>query len=742
MKNYKYKLDGLDCANCAKKIEEKIAATDGYENVVVNFSTSKLSFQTDKQDGKEKITEEISQIVHSIEPEVVVTELGTITKTEENTGERSNNDILRLIVGICIYFITVLPVVTNFLIDTLGKNTSKIVEITLTIIALVILLIRTAKKTWKQLIKNHALDENMLITISTIGACLVGKATEGVMVITLYEIGKILEAKAVNKTRKSISDLMDIKPEYANLKIEDTTKQVNPEEVNIGDIISIKTGEKIPLDGKVIKGEAEINNQALTGESRLIQVKENSQVLSGGINVNGLIEVQVEKTYENSTVNQILNLVENATDKKAKTENFVARAAKIYTPVVIGLAILVAIFMPLIFKNVTYSESIYKALIFLVISCPCSIAISVPLSYFSGIGKASKRGILIKGSDYLDGIRDIKQIIFDKTGTITTGNFKIASTESLKNEYSEKDILRYFAIGESFSNHPIAKSIVEEFNKTENIDTKNVQNLKEIPGKGITYELNGKHIRIGNMELAGNNNSVSNSNSENNSNAEQSSELEAKNKLLENDKSIESNIQKEQGSTLYLNIDGELVGKLILEDEIKPHTKQTMEKLAKLGIKTRMYTGDKKEIAIKIAKEVKIQEVKAEMLPQNKYSELEKVLENTKNGKVAYVGDGINDSPVLARADIGISMGGIGQSSAIEASDVVIMTDELNKILEAIEISKKTNFIIKQNLIFSIGVKLLTLLLSFFGIADMWEAVFADVGTTLITVLNTMRILK
>ena len=742
LKNYKYKLDGLDCANCAKKIEEKIAATDGYENVVVNFSTSKLSFQTDKQDGKEKITEEISQIVHSIEPEVVVTELGTITKTEENTGERSNNDILRLIVGICIYFITVLPVVTNFLIDTLGKNTSKIVEITLTIIALVILLIRTAKKTWKQLIKNHALDENMLITISTIGACLVGKATEGVMVITLYEIGKILEAKAVNKTRKSISDLMDIKPEYANLKIEDTTKQVNPEEVNIGDIISIKTGEKIPLDGKVIKGEAEINNQALTGESRLIQVKENSQVLSGGINVNGLIEVQVEKTYENSTVNQILNLVENATDKKAKTENFVARAAKIYTPVVIGLAILVAIFMPLIFKNVTYSESIYKALIFLVISCPCSIAISVPLSYFSGIGKASKRGILIKGSDYLDGIRDIKQIIFDKTGTITTGNFKIASTESLKNEYSEKDILRYFAIGESFSNHPIAKSIVEEFNKTENIDTKNVQNLKEIPGKGITYELNGKHIRIGNMELAGNNNSVSNSNSENNSNAEQSSELEAKNKLLENDKSIESNIQKEQGSALYLNIDGELVGKLILEDEIKPHTKQTMEKLAKLGIKTRMYTGDKKEIAIKIAKEVKIQEVKAEMLPQNKYSELEKVLENTKNGKVAYVGDGINDSPVLARADIGISMGGIGQSSAIEASDVVIMTDELNKILEAIEISKKTNFIIKQNLIFSIGVKLLTLLLSFFGIADMWEAVFADVGTTLITVLNTMRILK
>ena len=707
MKNYKYKLEGLDCANCAKKIEDKIATTEGYENVVVNFSTSKLSFQTTKEE--KKITEEIKKIVNSLEPEVIVTEIGDTPKSQnQQKSERTNNDILRLIIGIFIYFTATLPAVKHFLTDILGSSMAKSIEIVLTIISLAILLIRIVPKAWKQLIKNHVLDENMLITISVIGACLVGKTTEGIMVITLYEIGKILEAKAVNKTRKSISDLMDIKPEYANLKIEDTTKQVNPEEVNIGDIIVIKTGEKIPLDGIVIKGEAEINNQALTGESRLIQVKQNSQVLSGGINVNGLIEIQVEKTYENSTVNQILNLVENATDKKAKTENFVARAAKIYTPIVMCLAVLVAIFMPLILKNVTYSESIYKALIFLVISCPCSIAISVPLSYFTGIGKASKRGILIKGSDYLDGIRDIKQIIFDKTGTITTGNFKIASSESLENEYSEKDILRYFAIGESFSNHPIAKSIVEEFKKTENIDIKNVQNLKEIPGKGITYELDGKHIKIGNRELAGD--------------SEQT--------------------EKVQGTVLYLNIDGILVGKVIIEDEIKPNAKQTMEKLKKIGIKTKMYTGDKKQIASKIAKEVGIQEVKAEMLPQNKYEELEKVLKQNNKGKVAYVGDGINDSPVLARADIGISMGGIGQSSAIEASDMVIMTDELSKILEAIDISKKTNLIIKQNLIFSISVKILTLLLSLFGVTDMWEAVFADVGTTLITVLNTMRILK
>lgn len=709
MKNYSYKLDGLDCANCAKRIESKIAENQEYKKVVVNFSTSKLSFQTEKEE-KKQITEEINRLIHSIEPDVIVTEIGNNKEKETQKSERNNSDIMRLLLGICIYFLAIMPALINILNDTLGDKIANAIKITMIVISLVILLAKVAKKAWKQLIKNHVLDENMLITISVIGACLVNKVNEGIMVIVLYEIGKILEAKAVNKTRKSISDLMDIKPEYANLKVQDTTRQVNPEEVKIGDIIVVKTGEKIPLDGKVIKGEAEIDNQALTGESKLIQVGKNAKVLSGGINVNGLIEVKVEKTYENSTVSQILNLVENATDKKAKTENFVAKAAKIYTPVVIGLAVLVAVFMPLIFKNITYSQSIYKALIFLVISCPCSIAISVPLSYFSGIGKASKNGILIKGSDYLDGIREIKQIIFDKTGTITTGKFKIANIKVIDNEYTKQDILKYFAMGESFSNHPIAKSIVDEVNKTENIDTKNIKNLKEIPGKGITYELNGKSIKIGNKELAGND--------------------------------MENTDKETYGTILYLNIDEKIVGKIILEDEIKTDTKQTIHELTKLGIKTKMYTGDKKEIANKIAKEVGIQETKSEMLPQNKYAELEKVLEINKNGKVAYVGDGINDSPVLARADIGISMGGIGQSSAIEASDVVIMTDELSKILEAINISKKTNFIIKQNLIFSIGVKILTLILSLFGIADMWQAVFADVGTTLITVLNTMRILK
>lgn len=706
MKSYKYTLEGLDCAACAKKVEDEIANTEGYEDVVVNFSTLKLTFKTDKPSPKKEIT----KLVQKLEPDVEVLEDGEKIKEKE---EHNELDIVRIIVGLIIYAIALI----------VSKST--LITNILTIIAFVILLYKTAKKGFKQLFKNKVLDENMLIVVSAIGAYLVGKNSEGLMVITLYEIGKILESKAVNKTRKSISDLMNIKPEYANLKKGEEWEQVTPDKVKIGDIILVKTGEKIPLDGIVIKGNSQIDNSALTGESKLIEVSENSKVLSGSINTNGLIEVKVEQTYENSTVSQILNLVENATDKKAKTETFVSKAAKIYTPVVMGLALLVAIFMPLIIAGVTYKESIYKALIFLVISCPCSIAISVPLSYFSGIGKASKKGILIKGSDYLDGIKDIKEIIFDKTGTITTGNFSVSEIQAIDEKYTKQDVLKYFAMGEKNSNHPIAKSILKKYlklvrkddneilnenkdkNEQKNLKIENVENFEEVSGKGIQYQYEGKTIKIGNAEF--------------------------------------TNADKENivGTVLYLNIDGNVVGKIVLTDEIKPSAKETMEQLHKLGINTKMFTGDKKEIAEKIAKDVGIKVVKSEMLPQDKYNELDTIIaKRDEHQKVAFVGDGINDSPVLARADVGISMGGIGSSSAIEASDVVIMTDELSKIVDAIEVSKNTNKIIKQNLIFSIGVKILTLVLSLLGVADMWQAVFADVGVTLITIFNTLRILK
>lgn len=683
MKSYKYILEGLDCANCAKKIEDKIAGINGYEDVNVNFSTLKLTFKTEKENAKKEITE----IIKILEPEVKVLD------SKGEAENHNNKDILRIVCGLIIYIIAIL-----------GKFNSIITNV-LTIVSICTLLYKTAKKGFKQVIKSKTLDENTLIVISSIGSYLVGKSTEGIMVIILYEIGKILESKAVNKTRKSISNLMNIKPEYANLKKENEYIQIEPEKVKIGDTIIVKTGEKIPLDGIVIKGKAQIDNSALTGESKIISAKENDKVISGSVNVNGLIEIQVEKTYENSTVSQILNLVENATDKKAKTETFVSKAAKIYTPTVIGLAILVAVVLPFVTLNLNlegFKESIYKALIFLVISCPCSIAISVPLSYFSGIGKASKKGILIKGSDYLDGIKDVKEVIFDKTGTITTGKFSVTKVKSYNENCENKEIIKLIASGEKYSTHPIANAILSKYED----DFYEIDNFQEISGNGIQYVYQNKKVKIGNAKFV---------------NAEE---------------------QEEIGTIVYLKIDDEIIGSIILNDEIKSKTKEVIEKLHKKGINTRMFTGDKKEIALKVAEDIGIKNVEYEMLPQEKYKQLEKQIENCKTGKVAFIGDGINDSPVLARADIGISMGGVGSSSAIEASDIVIMTDELTKIIDAIDISKKTNKIIIQNLTFSIGVKIVTLLLSLLGIADMWEAVFADVGTTLITIFNTLRILK
>ena len=527
------------------------------------------------------------------------------------------------------------------------------------------------------------------------------------MVITLYEIGKILEGKAINKTRKSISDLMDIRPEYANLKIsENEIKQVSPDEVNIGDTIIIKQGEKVPSDGIVLKGSASLDTSSLTGESLLYHVREGDNVLSGSINEQGLIELKVTEVYENSTVNKILELVENATDKKAKTETFVNKVSRIYTPIVVLLAIVIAIVMPIIIKNITYAASIYRALIFLVISCPCAIAISVPLSYFSGIGKSSKSGILVKGSDYLDSLKNIKEIVFDKTGTLTKGKFEIRKIDVYDKLYNEKDILKYTVMGEHFSNHPIAKSILKcvniEFNE------KDVKNFKEISGKGLSYSFNENKILIGNSEL------------------------------------VDYTKDKTEGTKIFVKLNNDVIGAISLSDTVKEGTKDALDKLKEKGIKIRIFTGDNKRIAARVADELEIKNVQSEMLPTDKYQFLEKILKKYKNStnKVAFVGDGINDSPVLALADIGISMGGVGSHSAIEASDVVIMTDSIEKINEAIDISKKTSKIIKQNLIFAISVKVLVLILSTIGIAQMSLAVFADVGVTLITIVNTLRILK
>ena len=675
---YIYKLNNLDCPRCANKIECKLNEHKDITKATLNFNKLELTIETNKKDNIKNL---VSSIIKNIEPEVKVLDI----KENIDNSKTIKLKVFRLSLGIIISLLGIF----------LFKNTLSTICI---IFGYIILLSKTAITAIKLLFKSFTINENLLVTISCIGAYFTNNINEGLMVIALYEIGKLLEFIAVNNSRKSISELMDIKPEYANIKVNNNITKTSPEDVKIGDVIIILEGEKIPLDGTIISGSAKLNMSALTGESKLKEVNTNDQVLSGSINTSGLLEIKVTNTYENSTVSKILSLTGTATDRKAKTETFVAKASKIYTPLVLILATTVAITFPLIFK-ISFSESIYRALVFLVISCPCAIAISVPLSYFSGIGASSKKGILIKGSDYLDGVGNIKEIIFDKTGTITTGNFLDYKLEILDKNYNKDTIITYLVSGESLSNHPIAKSILKIFNKTK---IEKVTDFKETPGKGINFKIKDNNIKIGSSSFC---------------------------KLSNKDNYI------------YININNKNIAKLELTDEIKKDAKETISKLKELNIKTKMYTGDDKEIATNIASKVGIDEVYYELLPQDKYHLLEEEL-SKKTGLIAFVGDGINDAPSLARADIGISMGGVGSDSAIVSSDIVIMNDDLTKIIDTIKISKQTTKIIKQNLIFAIGVKILVLILSALGISSMWQAVFADTGLTLLTILNTTRILK
>ena len=678
LKKYKYRLNNLDCANCANKIEERLKKENNLSDVVVNFSSLTLSFMSN-DDIK---IEDISNIVTKIEPEVVVTKID-----EEVKETKKNYNLIRLIIGI---IIALLGLYVNF--------NNEIINKILIIVSYVILLYRTLKIAVKILIKSHTINENALITISAIGAYFVDKQMEGLMVITLYEIGKILEEKAVNNSRNSIKDLMNIKQDFANKVVGDKTKVINVEDVKINDMLIIKKGEKIPVDGIVIEGETKLNLFSLTGESDLVNKKENDEVLSGSINEGKVIKIKATKLFNDSTVSKILSLIEDATDKKSKTETFVAKMAKYYTPIVLIISVITFICF-ILFTDLTTYESIYRALVFLVISCPCAIAISVPLSYFTGIGVSSKNGILVKGSNYLDLLSRVNKIVFDKTGTLTSGTFKVTSFNLLDSSYSEDYILKLYALGENLSNHPIAKSIMNYVNIDVN---EKVKNHKEIEGLGVSYTYDDKKIKIGN------------------------------NKMFD---------LKDDGSlNIYLSIDDKIVSSLTINDGIKEGVENTLKELSKKGIETYMFTGDSKENALSISEKLNIDKVYYELLPTEKYEKLEELL-NDKD-VVAFIGDGINDAPSLKRADIGISMGSIGSSSAIEASDIVIMDDDISKINKAISISNKVKRIIKENLVFSIGVKILILVLSAIEIANMWQAVFADVGVTIISILNTLRIMK
>ena len=586
-------------------------------------------------------------------------------------------------------------------------------NLTLQLILMLIAYILVGKDTVLGAIKNvekgDFLDEKFLMTIATLGAILIGEYPEAVAVMLFYEVGELFQGYAINKSRKSIADMMDIKPEYANVIRNNKSQKVDPDEVQIGETIEIKPGERVPLDATVVKGESTLDTSALTGESVPVEVREGANILSGCININGLIIAEVTKEYFDSTVNKVLDLVENASAKKSKSERLITRFSKIYTPIVIGLAVLLAILPPIISGEYNFRVWIFRALSFLVVSCPCAFVISIPLSFFSGIGAASRAGVLIKGGNYLEALSKVDTVVLDKTGTLTKGVFNVQKVIVIDKNIKEDEFISLVAMAESGSNHPISKSIQKYYNKE--IDTNSINSIKEISGKGIEAIIDNRKILVGNEKLIN----------------------------IPKDISID-----DIGTILYVEIDNKFAGYIVISDELKKDSKKTIKDLKDIGIKkTIMLTGDLEKVSKKVGKDLDLDEVYTNLLPQDKVSKFEEIIENKKSkGNVVFVGDGINDAPVLARADVGIAMGAMGSDAAIEAADVVIMTDEPSKIVTAIKSSKRTMKIAMQNITLAFGIKAIVLILSAFGIADMWMAVFADTGVTILAVLNSFRALK
>lgn len=565
------------------------------------------------------------------------------------------------------------------------------------------------RKALNNIIRGKAFDENFLMTVATIGAMLIAEYPEGVAVMLFYQVGELFQSHAVDKSRKSIAALMDIRPDYANVKKGDELVKVDPDEVQIGDIIVVKAGERIPLDAKVIEGNSMVDTSALTGESIPREVETGSDILSGSININGVITAEVTKEYEESTVNKILDLVENASSNKSRSEKFISRFARYYTPVVVIIAVFLAIIPPLVIENATFSDWVYRALTFLVVSCPCALVLSIPLSFFGGIGGASKKGVLVKGSNYLEALAKTEILVFDKTGTLTKGVFKVQ--EIRPQGISEEALLELGAYAESYSNHPISNSLKQAYGKE--INNGRITNVEEISGHGVIAEVDGKKVMAGNIKL-----------------------MDKMNIPYSKEELI--------GTVVHIAIDNVYAGYIIIADEVKADSAQAIKDLKKANIKeVVMLTGDTKNVAAKVAQELGIDQVFSELLPGDKVEIVEGLFSRkSERGKLAFVGDGINDAPVLARADIGIAMGGLGSDAAIEAADIVIMTDEPSKIVTAIRVSKKTLGIAQQNIVFAIGIKIAVLILSALGITSMWAAIFADVGVTIIAVLNSFRALN
>ena len=724
-------LEGLNCASCASKIEGRVNKLEGVKLATLNFMTKTLSIEISDINKVETIALDSKNIINKLEPDVIVKDKEKMKKHVNNYSygedsghchdhccdghhhhedehaydhghnhdhDMSKGDLVKIGIGIL------------FFIMAIAIKTSSITRFSLYFISYLLIGGEVLLRAGKNILRGQVFDENFLMAIATVGAFAIGEYPEGVAVMLFYQIGEFFQGLAVNRSRKSIAELMDIRPDYANLKLRNDIKQVSPEEVNIGDIIVIRPGEKVPLDGIIVEGKSMVDTSALTGESVPREVEVGSNVLAGFINTNGLLNVEVSKGFGESTVSKILELVENASGNKAPTENFITKFARYYTPVVVFTAVGLAVLPPLFIETATFSQWLYRALIFLVISCPCALVVSIPVGFFGGIGGASRHGILIKGGNYLEALKDVDTVVFDKTGTLTKGVFKVTKIDPIE-PITKEELLEYAAYAEAHSSHPIATSILNAYGKE--INTEEIQSYEEIPGHGIKVKVRNQEIFAGNAKL-----------------------MDNENISYENVDSI--------GTILYMAVDDKFIGSIIISDEIKQDTYDAIKELKAMGIKkTVMLTGDNKQVGIKVGKELNIDETYAELLPNQKV-EMVEMLDQQKSpkGKLIFVGDGINDAPVLARADIGVAMGGLGSDAAIEAADVVLMTDEPMKLASAIKIAKRTNRIVWQNIIFAFGVKAIVLLLGAGGIATMWEAVFADVGVAVIAIFNAMRVLN
>lgn len=696
-------LEGLCCANCAAKIEKQTGELQGVGSSSVNFITKTLILEIEEIDKTHELIAAAKSIVNKIEPDVKVIEIGNegrkkkFEETEEDE-EDNKGEMIRLAVGAVIFAVAA------------AMKFSNTVELILFLTSYVLVGGEVVLRAVKNIRRGQVFDENFLMGIATIGAFAIGDYAEGVAVMLFYQVGELFQDMAVNRSRKSITALMDIRPDFANLKIGDDIRKVAPEEVGIGSIIVVKPGEKVPLDGKVIDGTAMIDTSALTGESVPREVGAGDSILGGVINQNGLLTIEVEKEFGDSTVAKILDLVQNASSKKAPTENFITKFARYYTPAVVFSAVALAVIPPLVIEGATFSQWLYRALAFLVVSCPCALVVSIPLGFFGGIGGASKNGILVKGGNYLEALNNVDIVVFDKTGTLTKGVFKVTDVQP-KNNLSKDELISFAAYAESYSNHPIATSILKAYDKE--VVKDDIENYEEISGHGVKVKVLGKEILAGNYKL-----------------------MDKENIPYQQVEAI--------GTVVHVAVDKEYAGYIVISDEVKEDSSRAIKMLKALGVKkTVMLTGDNKTVGTKVAKELALDEVYAELLPDQKVEKVELLdKEKSPKGKLVFVGDGINDAPVLARADIGIAMGGVGSDAAIEAADVVIMTDEPSKIASAIKIAKKTRTIVMQNIIFALGVKAIILVLVALGMGTMWEAVFGDVGVALIAVLNSMRAMK